>query len=469
MLNDDANSEISVEYHSFVLDHLSKILYFSDPKTKKLKLCIPSNTVQDIFKLNHDGQGHPGFEKSYNRVGESFHVDKLSKKLKLYISSCPVCTASKNRKDQAGFLKPLDVPWAPLDTITMDFVNGLPKDKDFDAILTITDKFSKLVQLIPCHTTDSSSDTAELFLNTHYRRFGLPSNIVSDRDPRFIAKFWQELFRRLRVNIKLSTAYAPQTDGQSERSNQTMELMLRSLIGYDVNRKWIEELPVVEFSINSQIADGHRMSPFEVLYGSNPRGTAKLLRKSSIYDDPSITYIGRLRERIQEEALQRLHYSRTMMSLHYDKGRSQMLFKCGDKVYLENNPNYRIPGLERGKLAPRRFGPFEIIEQIGKGAFRLKLPESYKIHDVISARHLTLAKKDKWNRLPGPPPPLEDLDEGLFEVECVIDSRRNRKGKEYLVKWKDYPIWESSWINESQRSTFEEAIREFEERQKSKV
>lgn len=157
------------------------------------------------------------------------------------------------------------------------------------------------------------------------------------------------------------------------------------------------------------------------------------------------------------------------MAMHYNAGRKDLCFNEGDLVFIENRDGLRIPGLDSGKLSPRRFGPFPVEKLIGKGACRLTLPDNYKMHNVISNRHLTKSKPDEFNRIPERPPALVDdgLQDDAFEVEAVIDKRKNRKHWEYLVKWRGYPVWESTWIHENQRDTFEEAILDFEHRQTS--
>lgn len=267
--SDSDTSKSDVEYHSYRFEYHSKLLYYVDPRDKSAKLCIPLDCFKEILSLEHDHAGHSGFAKTYDRLSQNFHTSNMSRTVKSYVDGCRTCQASKNRDKRTGLLHPLEIPSQPCDDICMDFVNGLPKHAEFDAILTMTDKFSKLVTLIPCQTSDSAEKTAERVLRHYYTRFGLPMRIVSDRDVRFTSRFWQELFRRLKVPLLMSTAHAPQTDGASKRTNQSMEVMLRCIIGYQ-NRDWVEELPFVEFYINSQTASGTGSTPFQLLYGFTP-------------------------------------------------------------------------------------------------------------------------------------------------------------------------------------------------------
>lgn len=259
----------------------------------------------------------------------------------------------------------------------------------------------------------------------------------------------------------MSSAYSPQTDGQSERTNSTMEVMLRSMVGYDIaSEPWVLKLPIIEFAINSQRSESSQTTPFELLYGFNPRQICDLI-SPRCRESPAIES----RELIRKEAIAALTYARATMARHYDGSHHDHNLKVGNKVFIENRASYRIPGLSSSKLAPRRFGPFEIKDRVGKNAFRLNLPNSYRIHDVISQRHLTKCDNDDWNRQPlAPPPILVDSDEqtGEFEVEKVLDSRTTKRGsKSYLVKWLGYPVHESTWISKRDSAGFQELIDEY--------
>lgn len=159
------------------------------------------------------------------------------------------------------------------------------------------------------------------------------------------------------------------------------------------------------------------------------------------------------------------------MAIQYDKSHHDHGLKPGDKVYIENRSSFKIPGLLSSKLSAKRFGPFMIKAAVGKNAFRLDLPVSFRIHDVISQRHLTRAIPDTWNRVPIPPPPIVVDDDGLtgeFEVEKVLDARVTKRGdKSYLVKWIGYPLHESTWISERDADGFKELIEEFHSTRKT--
>lgn len=469
-LSSEANSSRgSIEYHNFRYDFSSGLLYYIDPADKNVKLCVPKDCIQQVLSGVHDNSGHLGFHKVYDKIKESYHIHKLSGLLREYLSSCPTCATLRNKDHRNDLLHPIEIPRLPCEVITIDFVTGLPQDNGYDSFISITDKFSKYVTLIANKTTDRAPDVASRFFTEYYPRFGLPSKIISDRDPKFISRFWQCLFSKLKVELLLSTAYAPQTDGQSERTNQTVEQMLRSYIGYDPNRQWTSDLKEIEFILNSHSSESSSKSPFEILYGFNPRSAWNFNYRES---DPETNLdFFEQREIIRSEALRHLDWSRAIMAKKYDQNWHERDLAVGDEVYIENRSGLSIPGLITTKTGPKRFGPFRIIKLVGTGAVKLDLPSTYKMHDVISRRHVTLAKPDAWNRIPDRPPAVvTDDGEEEYEVERVLDERKFKKRTQYLIKWVGYPVHEATWIDADQAPSFSEALAKFKaNRRKSRT
>lgn len=162
---------------------------------------------------------------------------------------------------------------------------------------------------------------------------------------------------------------------------------------------------------------------------------------------------------MRQEALNHLSYARAAMARKYDEGRLHREIRVGDQVYIENRSGLLIPGLSNTKMGPKRFGPFPVLDIVGHGAVKVKLPDNYRMHDTISRRHITLAREDNWNRIPERPPAIvQDDNSEEYEVEAVLDERRHRKRKQYLIKWLGYPVHECTWVDESESVTFPEAL-----------
>ncbi|GJP82565.1 hypothetical protein CLOP_g12808, partial [Closterium sp. NIES-67] len=169
----------------------------------------------------------------------------------------------------AGLLQPLEPPQRPWQHVTMDFVTGLPAtETGNDAVLVVVDRLTKMAHFAPCRTTITAEDTAKLFISTVVRLHGLPSAIISDRDPKFTSDFWQETWAQYGTRLQFSFAYHPPTDGQTERTNQTMEQLIRT--NCPDPARWEEFLPMLEFSYNNAPSATTNPSPFFLNYGMDP-------------------------------------------------------------------------------------------------------------------------------------------------------------------------------------------------------
>ena len=173
------------------------------------------------------------------------------KTIKEYVLSCDICSRSKNPRHRPyGLLQPLLVPKRPWSSVSMDFIIDLPPSNTFDCICVVVDRFSKMVHFVLCKKTIIGEDTAKLFIDNIYQYHGLPHDIVSDRGPQFVSKFWQSLFKILQVEIKLSSPFHLQTDGQTKWVNQVLEQYFRFTINYQQD-KWTSLLPLAEFAYNN--------------------------------------------------------------------------------------------------------------------------------------------------------------------------------------------------------------------------
>lgn len=339
----------------------------------------------------------------------------------------------------------------------MDFIGELPASKGYNAIFVVVDQgCTKTAVFVPCTTKTSAEDTADLYLHHVWKRFGLPKRSISDRGPQFAAKVTQELCRKLDIKQNLSTAYHPQTDGETERVNQELEQYLRAFCNYRQN-DWSDLLTTAEFAHNIRHHSAINQSPFNALMGYAPRVVDISSPSSSL---PSV-----------EQRLQRLHQIRseihassrisaeTTRNLASEKGYKP--YNQGDQVWLEGkNITTTHP---TAKLAPKRHGPFEIMDVLGPVTFKLQLPKSWKIHPVFHASLLTpFVQTSEHGPAYAQPPPDIINEEEEYEIEAVVNSRHNRQGKlEYLVKWEGYPDSENQWKRPFDLDHAEEAIQEF--------
>jgi hypothetical protein len=212
--------------------------------------------------------GHPGYQKMITATRKQFYWPGLKKDIAEYLAKCIECQQVKaEHRHPAGLLQPLPIPEWKWETISMDFITGLPTStKQNDIIMVVVDKLSKSTHFIPIKSTCKAIDIASIFMKEIFRLHGMPKEIVSDRDTKFTSNFWKSLMAGLETKLLFSTAYHPQTDGQTERVNQILEDMLRMHVMHQP-KKWEDFLPLVEFTYNNGYQESLKMSPFEVLYG----------------------------------------------------------------------------------------------------------------------------------------------------------------------------------------------------------
>jgi Chromo (CHRromatin Organisation MOdifier) domain len=274
-------------------------------------------------------------------------------------------------------------------------------------------------------------------LDNLYKRFGLPDKIISDRGPQFAAQSFRELLKLLGIKSSLTTAYHPQSDGATERTNQEIEAYL-SIYCSTHPETWKESLPMVEFTHNNRRHADRLKTPFELMLGESPLAIPITFENTKY---PSVEERIKNLVTSREEALAAHELARSRMA---DRIKSNFTpFKKGQLVWLDAR---NLKTTYHKKMAPKREGPFEIEEVLGPLTYRLKLPISWKIHRVF---HAVLLRPYSENEIygenyPRPPPEIEDGEE-VYEVETILKHRRRGRGYQYYVKWTGYPITEASW------------------------
>jgi len=364
-----------------------------------------------------------------------------------YIRGCTTCQMNKvNTHPTHPPLSPItpEENARPFETIAMDFITKLPPSGEYDTILTITDTdCSKASIFLPCKEAIDSEGVAQLYLTHVLPHYGIPKKIILDRDPQFTSRFGTELCRLLDIQQNISTAYHPQIDGASERTNQTLKQYLRMFCGTQQNN-WHTWLPLAQYTKNSWPSATTKKAPFDLIMGYTPR-VHQPIRSTDI---PTL---GKRLDHIKEarEAAQEAQHK---AQESWIKDRPQYRpFVIGDKVWLEGT-NLCLPANITQKLSPRRYGPFKVAAKVSAVTYKIELPEHWKIHNVFHASLLTPYKETSQhgpNFLEPPPDILEGEPE--WEVEKILQTRRfgRNKKKQYLVRWKEYSPSHDSWVDES--------------------
>ena len=295
----------------------------------------------------------------------------------------------------------------------------------------------KGVILVPCSKTIGTNGIAQLFFDHVFRCFGLHDTLISDRGPQFASAFAKELTRLLKYDVRLSTAYHPQTDRQTERTNQEVETYLRIFCANNPHQ-WSKFLTSAEFQHNSVPHSLTKVSPFSLLLGYDPH-SYPALGKTFL---PALESCLSSLDSARKEALAVHESARCIMTERSSQSFSP--WKVGDRVWLEAT-NLRIPYPSR-KLAPKQHGPFEIAQVLSSLVYRLCLPPTWKIHDVF---HATLLSPYRQTEAHGPsfsrPPPDVIDSEEEYEVDHIVSHKGSPGRRQYLTAWKGYPSSENTW------------------------
>jgi hypothetical protein len=301
-----------------------------------------------------------------------------------------------------------------------------------------------MVTLILGREDWSAENWANAFFKCYYRRWGVPARIITDRGKVFLSDFWTALFKILRTSLLVTTAYHPQSDGQSERTNQTVEIALRHLVNAKKD-DWPSHLPEVEFTINNMVNTSTNRAPMEFLTGIvAPSAVDAATAPPGLAKTWSAT-----RDRLRAEARDALLFAQTKMSIYYDKRHAPISFKVGDLAYVRVSapmqPGYHLSNeTSTHKLSQQRIGPFKIIDKVGRLAYKLEIPSTWKIHPVVSVAHLEPHTPDPFERTEVPVPDLLEGHDGEvepeWEIEEILRKRYNKRRKrdEYYVKWKGF-------------------------------
>ncbi|KAI3726792.1 hypothetical protein L1987_66598 [Smallanthus sonchifolius] len=430
-----------------------EVLYFMD------RIWIPSfnnlrGLILDEAHKSHYSV-HPGSDKMYQDLRDFYWWPGMKKDIALYVGKCLTCLKVKAELQKpSGLLQQPEIPQWKWEQISMDFITKLPRTSSgHDSIWVIVDRLTKSAHFLPIREDFKMEKLAKLYMNEVITRHGVPVSIISDRDSRFTSRFWKSLQKSLRTRMDLSTAYHPQTDGQSERTIQTLEDMLRACV-IDFGGNWDTHLPLIEFSYNNSYHTSIKCAPFEALYGRKCRSPVCWTE----IGDNQITGPELIQEtsdkvfKIQE----RLKAARDRQKSYADNRRKPLEFQIGDRVLLKVSPWKGVVRFgKKGKLAPRYVGPFEILERIGPVAYKLRLPQGLSgIHDTFHVSNLNKCLAD--DPLPIPLDEIQIDDKLRFVEEPVEimdrDVKRLRQSRIPVVKvrWNSKRGHEFTWEREDQ-------------------
>ena len=423
--------------------------------------------------------GHLGRDKTTARVKLRYYWEGMDEWIADYVKSCVKCQQTKeSNQHEAGKLMPLPLTTRPFERVGLDFVGPFPLSKNkYDGILTVVDHFTKWKILIPVNLKMSAEGVVKLMMEKIICHYGVPSMIVSDRDVRFTANLWKQWWTAINTSLGMSTAYHPQTDGQTERENRTMIQVIRSAIG-DLHDEWDEQLPTVQFAMNSAKQSSTGQSPAMMMYGRE-LATPFDVQLGTNVSNPVVENMKNKFDRIWSAARKGMEKAQQQQKKNADEHRREEQFAVGDKVLLSTTEIRMIGTKELRKAVkflPKFIGPFSIKRVMNANAYELELPPKLQIHPTVNISRLRRYVDggeqfpDRHVEVYRPPATIvrdKNEEKVEWEVERILGQRGTGKHRKYLIKWKGYAEFESTWQSMADLTHADEALEEYRKAQDS--
>lgn len=420
------------------------------------KLFVPFRPLQaKVMAANHDHvtAGHVGMDKTVELVSRHYHWRGIAQTVQRYVKSCVLCQRMKSTNQRpAGLLQPLPVPTSNWEHVSLDLIGPLPTTSNgFNCIVTVVDKLSKMAHFIVTTTSVDAPGLAKLLMNNVFKLHGFPKALISDRDTRFTSAYWKAFNEALGIASHMSTAFHPETDGQTERMNRTIEEMLRAYVN-DKHDNWDDSLPSLELAYNNSRQASSKFTPYYLNHGCHPYVPGAALNPTAVPavdpDNLAHTVTAAL-----AKAKQHLESARERQQAYANKSRRHVEYEVGDSVYLSTE-NLKLPGPSR-TLQERRIGPFTISKKLSPVNYKLDLPDEMQIHDTFHVKLLSpfVDSPDEFGeRATKELPPVGYARGcGIYKVDYVFGRKwATIKGKSrpewlYHIAWLGYPLDEATW------------------------
>jgi transposase InsO family protein len=444
---------------------MDSLLYFRG------RLYVPEeeSVRREIMSLYHDDSlaGHFGVARTMALIRRKFDWPKLQRDVEDHVGTCPTCQREVARRHRPyGNLQSLPIPRRPWSELSMDFITGLPqsiwREQPVDAILVIVDRFTKYCLYFPVSTTINAAELAELFHNEVELIHGPPDGIISDRGSVFTSEFWSELCYVSRVKRRLSTAFHPQTDGQTERANQVVEHYLRCFIE-ETQLNWPNLLRTAQYACNASVNATTGYSPIQALEGFQPEFHFRLEDKSMEGGVPEVKVrIQKLLD-LREKLVKHWKQATERARIQFDKKHAPIQLNRGDLVALATK-NLKLKKDEKRKLTLRFVGPFRVLDKVGSQAYRLALPEKYsRLHNVFHVTRLEPWKTREGSLIDGETLAMPDLeDDNEWEIESVKNKKTIAGELHYLVKWRGWPTEYNQWVADDDMGHAQDVISDYQ-------
>jgi len=383
-----------------VLEIRNELLY------RKSRLWVPEEPVQEILKSEHDTKvaRHMGQDKTIELGRQNIWWPKMNERIIDFVQSCPECQRNKASRHQPYRLSsPLELPYTPWQSIAMDFITDLPLSNGCNQLWVVIDRFTMMAHFVP-RKEKTAADLGAIFAREILKNHGSPTDIVSDRNSWFTSETCKEFLGLLRIRPRMSTAFHPQTDGQTERLNQTIEAYLRAFVSKEQDN-WVSLLPMAEFAYNNSVTIGNGETHLHANFGFHPTPLDPPDGREPL--NPASTVYRHWVHTVHEESRKGLEAAQERMHWYTDPARKEPpAYQVGDLVMLNGcNIKRRRP---TKKLDHKNHGSFQIEKIVAPLAVRLMLSWKWKIHNVF---HIPLLEPYRASEHRVPPDPSKVLRE----------------------------------------------------------
>ena len=436
---------------------------------KTQKVWVPPNLHNTVAKMMHEhpNVGHLGITNTLEKLQRNYEFPKMKETVTQIIHDCVPCGRSKTARHLPyGLLQPLPVPPRPWHSISMDFITKLPASKDthtgvtYDAILVIVDRLTKYGIFIPYEESTNADTFADLLEERVFNTYGWPEEIVSDRGQPFASHYWKTRAAQNGTKLKLSTAYHKETNGQTERVNQTLETYLRLYVNYPQDN-WVSLLSPAQMRYNTTVSASTKKTPALGLFGYEIRiAEAPIIEENPA---PSGLMDHQKRKQLWNDLAQNMLKAQENYKKYADKRRIEgPILKRGEMVYL-NAKNIQTDRPSK-KLDHKNLGPFKIVEEISLNNYELELPSALERHPIFHVSQLSKAPQNSEQQTNI----ASGNEQKEWEVEKIVSHKHENGEDRYLVKWKHFGELENTWEPIANLQNSRQLLKKFHHSQKQK-
>jgi hypothetical protein len=423
----------------------------TEPRTRRVTLRTPEEKASALEECHYDPlAGHFGARKTQEKVSRRYVWKGMTKDIANYCNDCLRCKRSAAAKHKPyGPLAPLPPPTKAWEEVTSDFITELPSSTftgiTYDSIMVVVCRLTKMAHYIPARADWNGTELAQAWIREVIRLHGVPVRIISDRGPLMNATHWETFNHYLNARRVLTSAYHPETDGQTERQNQTLEQYLRIYCTLEQD-DWAMWISIAEFAYNDSIHATTGITPFQANQGSDPRSADWPGMALGDGESPMAVDLASKVLSLQSECKRKITAANAYQKEYADKKRLPIPFKVGDQVLVSNR--HIKSSRPKKKLDWKYVGPGTILAQIGPSAFRVEVPGLNNVHPVFHASLLEPYAIRGTIQHPNTPitDTLRSYGDDVYEVDEILDRRQDEHNQwEYLIKWRGYSQEENSW------------------------